>query len=415
MAVAIGIKPRKAAIGALVANTAPVAYCAAGLPITTAASMVSGGDAVLTGEIARNVGAIVGTQAPLFGFIVPFLLVIILDGKKGLRDCWVPAFVMGASFGLMQWWCSNHFVFELTDIMATLTSLGAIVLFMRFWKPKGVAEARERFGLEAYTPSEVADLNGNRIFMALLPYFILTVVIAFFKIVIPGLLAPTDIKIPWPIISGGALLSVSGGDPGTTFTLNLLTTPGTMILASGLISALVYSLYTENGRYKMTMGLAIRELGKTTVNMRFSALTIICVLALAYVMNFSGQTISIGTFLAGSGSAFSFISPVIGWVGTAVTGSDTSANALFASLQYTAATTNPALADVTPNLFLAANTMGGVMGKMISPQSLAIAALVTEVSESEIMKSVLPWSIVLLVALCLLVFLQTNVLSFMLP
>ena len=415
MLVTLGVKPKKAALAALIANTAPVAYCSAGLPITTAASMVSGGDAALTSEIAQHVGAIVGTQAPICGFIVPFLILIILDGKKGLKDCWLPALVMGLSFGLTQYWCSNHFVFELTDIIATLVSLGCIVLFMRFWKPKGVNEVRERFGLEAYDPDAPSKLNNDRIFMALLPYFMLAIVIAFCKIVIPDILAPTTIKIPWPIISGGTLANYAGADPGTTFNFNFLTTPGTMILVSCLISAAIYSLHTENGKYKMTMGSAVKQLGTSAVNMRFSALTIVLVLALAYVMNFSGQTMSIGYFLSGSGNAFAFISPVIGWVGTAVTGSDTSANALFAGLQYMAATSNPALTNVTPDLFLAANTMGGVMGKMISPQSLAIAALVTHVHESEIMKSILPWSIAMLLGLCVLVFLQSSVLYLLVP
>lgn len=415
MLVTLGVKPKKSALAALVANTAPVAYCAAGTPITTAASMVSGGDGAATQQIAEHVGAIVGCQAPICGFLVPFILLFILDGKRALRECWLPALVMGASFGLTQWWCSNHFVFELTDIIATLVSLGCIVVFMRFWKPKGVAEARERFGLEPYDPNAESKLTGDRIFMALLPYFILAAVIAFCKLVIPGILAQTDIKVPWPYISGGVLASYAGKDPGTTFNFNFLTTPGTMILVACLISAAIYSLHTENGRYKMTMGMAVRELGHSAYNMRYSALTIVLVLSLAYVMNFSGQTMSIGYFLSGSGPAFPFISPVIGWVGTAVTGSDTSANALFASLQYAAANANPAVAGVTPDLFLAANTMGGVMGKMISPQSLAIAALVTHVHESDIMKSVLPYSIALLVGLCALVFLQSGVLAFTLP
>lgn len=415
MLVTLRVDPKKAALAALIANTAPVAYCSAGLPITTAASMVSGGDAALTTSIAQHVGAIVGCQAPLCAVLVPFLILIILDGKKGIAECWLPALVMGLSFGLMQWWCSNHFIFELTDILATLTSLGCIVLFMRFWKPKGVAEVRERFGIDPFDGHAKSQLNGDRIFMALLPYFLLSFVIAFCKMGIPQVLSATDIKIPWPVISGGAILSYSGADPGTTFNLNILSTPGTMILFSGILSAAIYSLHTENGRYAMTMGSALEQCGASIVNMRFSALTIVLVLALAYVMNFSGQTISIGYFLAGSGSAFSFISPVIGWVGTAVTGSDTSANALFAGLQYMAATSNPALANISPDLFLAANTMGGVMGKMISPQSLAIAALVTHVHESEIMKSILPWSFGLLVGLCVLVFLQSGPLYFLVP
>lgn len=147
--------------------------------------------------------------------------------------------------------------------------------------------------------------------------------------------------------------------------------------------------------------------------MRWAALTIATVLALAYVMNFSGQTVSIGAYLASLGAIFAFLSPILGWLGTAVTGSDTSANALFSNLQHTAATN----AGIDPKLLLAANTSGGVVGKMISPQSLAIAATAVQMEgkESEIFKKVIPWSIGLLIVICALVFLQSNVLAWMLP
>ena len=319
------------------------------------------------------------------------------------------------SFGITQWWCSNHFAYELTDVVASLVGLGAAVLFMHFWSPKGVDGVRARFDLPPIDREHKSDLNANRTFMALAPYLIIVLVFGICKLGIPSILSSTDIKIAWPIISGGVLLTAAGGDPGTTFNFNLLSTPGTMILVAGLITTLVYMAYTENGRYSITMGASIKEIFKTFYKMRYSALTIIMVLSLAYVMNFSGQTISIGTFLAGSGSLFALISPILGWVGTAVTGSDTSANALFAGLQYSAAANNAALAGVTPDLFLASNTMGGVVGKMISPQSLAIAALATQVREADIMKHVLPWSIAFLVGMCLLTFLQAGVLSFVLP
>ena len=414
MILALGVKPKKAALTVLLANTAPVAYGAVATPITTAGNMVASvtGDAAAT---ATHVAAIVGYQAPLFAVFVPFLLVIILDGKQGAKDCVIPAFVVGISFAITQWACSNFFAYELTDVIASLVGMVACVAFMKVWKPKGVDGVRERFGLPPLSESEQSDLNGKRTFMALVPYIIVVVVFAICKLGIPGILAQTDIKIPWPVISGGAILSAAGKDPGTTFTLNLLSTPGTMLLIAGLISALVYTLNTENGRYKMTMGSALKAIGSTFYKMRFSALTIVLVLSLAYVMNFSGQTISIGEFLSGSGPIFPVISPTLGWVGTAVTGSDTSANALFAGLQYSAAMANPALQNVTPDLFLAANTMGGVVGKMISPQSLAIAAVATQVREADIMKEVLPWSVAFLICLCVLVGLQSTVLAFVLP
>ena len=151
--------------------------------------------------------------------------------------------------------------------------------------------------------------------------------------------------------------------------------------------------------------------------MRYSALTIVLVLALAYVMNYSGQTVAMGEFVAGLGPIYAFLAPSLGWIGTAVTGSDTSANALFSKLQVAAADnlSHQGVTGVTPELLLAANTTGGVVGKMISPQSLAIAATAVDMEgkESEIFKAVLPWSMVFLLAVCTLVFLQTNVLHFL--
>ncbi|ACV22801.1 L-lactate permease [Slackia heliotrinireducens] len=415
MILALGVKPKRAALAVMLANTAPVAYGAVGTPITTAGNMVASGDAAAASATAQHIAAIVGHQAPLFAFFVPLLLVIILDGKRGARDCWAPAFVVGGSFAITQWWCSNFFAYELTDVIAALVSMAALVLFMKVWKPRGVNDVRADFGLPPTDGSSASELTASRIFMALVPYIVVVAVFGICKLGIPQQLAMTDIKIPWPFISDGSILSAAGKDPGTTYTLNLLSCPGTMILVAGVISAAIYTMFTEDGRYQMSMGAAANSLMNCCYRMRYSAFTIVFVLSLAYVMNFSGQTISIGQFLAGSGPAFAFISPTLGWVGTAVTGSDTSANALFSGLQYSAAQANPALVGVTPDLFLAANTMGGVVGKMISPQSLAIAAVATGEKEADIMKAVLPWSIGFLVALCILVFLQTNILNFMLP
>ncbi len=376
MILALGVKPSKAALAVLIANTAPVAYGAAGTPITTAGNMVAGGDASVALESAQHVAAIVGYQAPLFALFVPLLVVLILDGKKGLRDCWMHALVIGASFAITQWWCSNHFAYELTDVVASLVSLGVSVIFLHFVKPKNVNDARERFGMEPIVEGEGTKLAPVRAWMALVPYIIVVVVFAICKLGIPALLASTDIKIPFPGLAGN-VLNAAGKDPGTTYNLNLLSNPGTMLLIAGLITTIVYSIFNEKGKYRITLGMSGKQLGQTFWAMRFSSLTIVMVLGLAYIMNFSGMTISIGQFLAHTGSLFALLSPVLGWVGTAVTGSDTSANALFSSLQYEAAQSNASLAHVSPDLFLAANTMGGVIGKMISPQSLAIAAVTT--------------------------------------
>lgn len=414
MILALGVKPSKAALAVLIANTAPVAYGAAGTPITTAGNMVAGGDASVALESAQHVAAIVGYQAPLFALFVPLLVVLILDGKKGLRDCWMHALVIGASFAITQWWCSNHFAYELTDVVASLVSLGVSVIFLHFVKPKNVNNARERFGMEPIVEGEGTKLAPVRAWMALVPYIIVVVVFAICKLGIPALLASTDIKIPFPGLAGN-VLNAAGKDPGTTYNLNLLSNPGTMLLIAGLITTIVYSIFNEKGKYRITLSMSGKQLGQTFWAMRFSSLTIVMVLGLAYIMNFSGMTISIGQFLAHTGSLFALLSPVLGWVGTAVTGSDTSANALFSSLQYEAAQSNASLAHVSPDLFLAANTMGGVIGKMISPQSLAIAAVTTGEHESSLFKKVIPWSVGMLAVLCVLVFAESSVLSFILP
>ena len=171
--------------------------------------------------------------------------------------------------------------------------------------------------------------------------------------------------------------------------------------------------FNDKGEYALTGGQMWKAFTSVAYRMRFSSLTILLVLALAYVMNYSGQTVAMGEFFANLGGVFAFLAPVLGWIGTAVTGSDTSANALFANLQVTAAHN----IGLNPDLLLAANTMGGVTGKMMSPQSLAIAATAVhkEGEESAILKAVVGYSFLLLVVLCTLVFLQTNALAWTAP
>lgn len=414
MVLALGISPLRAALAVLIANTAPVAYGAVATPITMAGNMVSGGDSAVAAATSQHVAAIVGVQAPLFAAVVPLLVCFVIDGKHGLRDCWPPAIVCGVSFAITQWWCSNNFAYELTDVIATIVSMGATIAFMRVWKPRGVEASRERFGLPAATAKDDAKLTPVRAWMALLPYAVVIAVFAIGKMGIPSVLSSFDVKIPWPGLAGN-VLSAAGTDPGTTYTLSLLSNPGSMLLVAGIIVAIIYTVFDGGGQYKTTVWDAIRTLAAVAWKMRISCLTIVLVLALAYVMNFSGMTICIGELLAETGVFFALLSPVLGWVGTAVTGSDTSANALFSSLQHSVAQANPALAETSPDLFLASNTMGGVVGKMISPQSLAIAALATGEHESTLFRKILPWSLAFLAALCVLVFLQSGILAIMVP
>ncbi len=420
MLIALGVAPLRAAGTVLLANTAPVAFGAIAIPITTAGA--------LTGIPAANIAAVVGRQAPLLAAVVPLLLLLVVDGVRGLREVWPAALVTGLSFAIAQFATSNYLSFELTDIVASLVALGATVLFVRIWKPVGAREAHER--LAAGRDQEQADataagrthgvatasrhqvtsdqpLTGGRITMALFPYLLVIVVFSLSKLVpaIKDFLGGTDRKIAWPGLDQNVLSSSGTPITSTVYSFQWLSSPGTLLLLSGVGVAIVYGIAPSS---------AVSDFVTTLNKMKLPILTVMGVLALAYVMNFSGQTITIGTWIAGTGAFFAFLSPVLGWIGTAVTGSDTSANALFAKLQATAG----AEAGIDPTLLVSANTSGGVVGKMISPQNLTIAASAAGLSgqESAILRKVLPWSLGLLLFLCTLVYLQsTPILGWMLP
>ena len=412
MILALGVKPLKAAITVLLANTAPVAFGAVAVPIVTA------GD--VGGKDSYVIAAIVGHQAPFLAMFVPVILLFILDGMKGVKDGWLPAFVIGISFAVAQWITAATPAYNLTDVVACIVSMGAAVLFLRFWKPRGVEGVRERYGLPSQSEEKEA-LPAVRVWMALLPYLI---VVAIFGIVnlnagLKAWLKTVAIKINIPALS--SRLVTKDGTPvkDAPYTFTWLSNPGTLLIISGLIVAVVYFFFNEKGRYGFKFPAVFTEFGSVIYRMRWTILTIASVLALAYVMNFSGQTVAMGTFLAGLGTIYAVLAPVLGWIGTAVTGSDTSANALFSKLQVSAAENlqHAGVSGATPELMLAANTTGGVVGKMISPQSLAIAATSVDMEgkESDILKAVVPWSFAMLVVVCLLVFLQTNILSFLVP
>ena len=412
MILALGVKPLKAAITVLLANTAPVAFGAVAVPIVTA------GD--VGGKDPHVIATIVGHQAPFLAMFVPVILLFILDGMKGVKDGWLPAFVIGISFGIAQWITAATPAYNLTDVVACIVSMGAAVLFLRFWKPRGVEGVRERYGL----PSQVEEkeaLPAVRVWMALLPYLIVVVIFGLVNLNagLKAWLKTVAIKINIPALS--SRLVTKDGTPvkDAPYTFTWLSNPGTLLIISGLIVAVVYFFFNEKGRYGFKFPAVFAEFGSVIYRMRWTILTIASVLALAYVMNFSGQTVAMGTFLAGLGTIYAVLAPVLGWIGTAVTGSDTSANALFSKLQVSAAENlqHAGVSGATPELMLAANTTGGVVGKMISPQSLAIAATSVDMEgkESDILKAVVPWSFAMLVVVCILVFLQTNVLSFLIP
>jgi len=421
MLMALGFEPVKAAVVALVANTAPVAFGALATPIVTLGTVTSGAgdDPRLNTE---TLGAMVGRQTPLLAVVVPLILVFIVDGRRGLRNAWLPALVCGTVFALAQFAAANYISVPLTDIIASLAAAGAVVVLLRVWSPAEVlaAEAPEpaadrarvasgapgRPGGPADGGAERSADSGADVARAYAPYL---VIIAIFSVTNITWVKEHLAEEPFTKVFGWPGLDVlnTAGDPVATtdFTLNWLPAAGTLMILAGIITAAIL---------RVGPGAAVRAYGRTYVELRSAIVTVMAVLALAYVMNLSGQTGSLGAWLAGAGSAFAILSPILGWLGVAVTGSDTSANALFGALQVQTA----GQAGLDPVLMAGANSSGGVLGKMVSPQNLAIAAAAVGLAgkEGDIFRKVVGWSLALLALMCVIVWLQsTSVLGWMVP
>jgi len=406
MLIALGFPPLRAASVALVANTAPVAFGALATPITTLSTV--------TGLPLHDLGSMVGRQTPVLAVFVPLVLVGIVDGRRGLRQTWLPALFCGVVFGLAQWITSNYLSVPLTDVVAALVSAGAMVLLLRVWQPAQpvvVPPAVPRIAGGSLDEPDAAfrqrlahpDRPAEEV-RAYAPYLIIIVIFVIAQIKpVTRLLDKATRSFNWP----GLHVQNAAGKVSTVsvFRFNVLTAAGTLMLVAGLLTILAL---------KLPPGRALRAYGRTLRQLRWAILTVMAVLALAFVMNASGQTATLGSWMAGAGSAFAWLSPILGWLGVAVTGSDTSSNSLFGALQVAAAKG----AGLNPTLMAAANSSGGVLGKMISPQNLAIAAGAVGLAgkEGDLFRKVILWSLVLLAGMCLLVYLQsTSVLSWMAP
>ncbi len=409
MLIGLGFRPIKAASLALVANTAPVAFGAIAIPIVTLSD--------ITGLDKGDLGAMVGRQTPFLALIVPLILIAMVDGTRGIRQTWPVAVVGGLAFAIGQFACSNFISVEVTDIVASLLSTACIVGLLRVWTPGEPLLAEDRAtgrferpaaaGASVHDPAmerEITRRDGTQkdstgdVLRAYSPYLIIIAVLSIAQIpTIKDALAesPWTTTFQWPGLDvqtpdGEALSSL-------TFNFNWLPAAGTLLLISGLLTMAVL---------RISPGRALGVLGATVAQLRWAIVTVMAVLALAYVMNQSGQIITLGLWAAGAGAFFAFLSPLIGWLGVAVTGSDTSSNALFGALQVTAAKD----AGINQVLLAAGNSSGGVLGKMISPQNLAIGAAAVGMAgqEGDLFRKVLKWSLLLILLMCILVYLQST-------
>jgi lactate permease len=410
MLIALGFKPIKAASVALVANTAPVAFGAIAIPIITLAE--------ITGLPKEDLGAMVGRQTPLLALFVPLVLVGMVDGMRGIRQAWPAAIVGGLVFAVAQFATSNYISVELTDIVASLLATASIVALLQVWQPsEPIVGQRFQRGGPAIAGAAVADPalesevrrkeddhrdTRGEVFGAYAPYLIIIAVFSLAQLdPFKTWLADLGKEFKWP----GLNVTNADGETvsSTTYKFNWASAAGTLLLVSGLVTMLVL---------RVSPARALRIYGRSLDQLKWATLTVATVLALAYVMNLCGQTITLGLWIAGAGGILAFLSSIIGWLGVAVTGSDTSSNSLFGALQVSAAKE----AGLDPTLLAAANSSGGVLGKMISPQNLAIGAAAVGLGgrEGELFRRVLGWSLVLLLIMCVLVYLQsTPVLSWM--
>jgi lactate permease len=371
MLVALGFQPLKAATVALVANTAPVAFGALAAPITTLATV--------SGLPLSDLAAMVGRQTPVLALFVPMVLVGIIDGRRGVRQTLPATLSCGIVFAGAQYATSNFFSAPLADIVASLLSALAVVLVVRRRATSAPAEDSRAEVVRAYAPYAI-----------IIAVFGLLTVTA-----VKNALTAVTVSFNWP----GLHLNTLSGKASTLplFKLDWLDAAGTLLVVAGLITIPVI---------KIGAGAALRAYGGTCRQLATAIVTVMAVLALAYVMNASGQTTTLGTWMANAGGLFALLSPVLGWLGVAVTGSDTSSNSLFGALQVTAAQHT----GLSPTLMAAANSAGGVLGKMISPQNLAIVAGAVGLAgrEGDVFRRVFLWSLILLAVMCLLVFLQST-------
>jgi lactate permease len=357
MLTGLGFPPFYAAAICLIANTSPVAFGAIGIPLVTLEGVTKLPLATLSADVGR-------ICAPL-SFFIPSYLMLVMGGWKALRAVWPAALVCGICFAVTQFLVSNHIEPYLTDILASLAAILGLVVLLSIWKPR-----------EATSPAPIGErIPTGTLLRAWSPYILLVIFVLLwgygpFK----ALLDKATIVFAWPGLDNQIQRLppvVAQPSPyAAKFTLNLLSASGSAALFAMLVSAMML---------RVPAGKVLAIIGGTARDLSLSILTMAFVLALAYVMNYSGNTATLGLAFAATGALFPFFSALLGWLGVFLTGSDTSANALFGNLQVVTANQ----LGLSPELMAASNSSGGVMGKMISLQSISVAAAATGMPASD--------------------------------
>lgn len=415
--VGLGFKPLYAAGLCLIANTAPVAFGAMGIPVIVA-GQVSGIDPFLIGQMA-------GRQLPFMTILVLFWIMAIMDGWRGVKETWPAVLVGGGSFALVQFLTANYIGPELPDITSAIVSLIALTAFLKVWQPKRIfrfdteqsapSKANGTKAAGAAKPQAAAPLTAGAIIKAWSPFIILTAMVTLWSLkpfkalfAAGGPLASTIISIPVPMLDKLVAKMppvVAAATPyGAVYTFNWLSATGTAILIAAILT-IAFARFSP--------AKAVATLGETVRELVIPIYSIGMVLAFAFVANYSGLSATLALALAHTGQAFVFFSPFLGWIGVFLTGSDTSANALFGALQATTANQ----LGLSPVLTVAANTTGGVTGKMISPQSIAIACAAVGLAgkESDLFRFTVKHSLIFAVIIGIITTLQAYVFTWMIP
>ena len=417
--VGLGFKPLYAAGLCLIANTAPVAFGAMGIPVIVA-GQVSGIDPFLIGQMA-------GRQLPFMTILVLFWIMAIMDGWRGVKETWPAVLVGGGSFAVVQFLTANYIGPELPDITSAIVSLIALTGFLKVWQPKRIfrfdtAESTTSQATGAKAPAAAkpqagatAPLTAGAIVKAWSPFIILTAMVTLWSLkpfkalfAAGGPLASTIINIPVPMLDKLVAKMppvVAQATPyGAVYTFNWLAATGTAILIAAILT-IAFARFSP--------AKALATLGETVRELVIPIYSIGMVLAFAFVANYSGLSATLALALAHTGKAFTFFSPFLGWIGVFLTGSDTSANALFGALQATTANQ----LGLSPVLTVAANTTGGVTGKMISPQSIAIACAAVGLAgkESDLFRFTVKHSLVFAAIIGIICTLQAYVFTWMIP
>ncbi|GLI53936.1 L-lactate permease [Thermodesulfovibrio yellowstonii] len=394
MLAGLGFNPIYAAGICLIANTAPVAFGAIGIPIVVA-SGVSGVDMMAISKM-------VGRQLPFFSIIVPFYMAVVMAGWKKAVEIWPILLVSGGSFALTQFLVSNYIGPYLPDILSAIVSIIATVIFAKIWHPK----ESWTFEHEAAAAGRAKlEFTAGQVFRAWAPFILLSIFVAAWgvKPVKAALDQIATLKFP---IAGldKAVIDHLGKPKAAVYAFNILSAAGTAILFAGILSIPVMGA---------SIGTALRVAGKTLNQLKWPIVTIGTILGFAYLYNFSGMAITLGYAFASTGIIFPFFAAFLGWLGVFMTGSDTSSNALFGKLQEVTARQ----IGIDPVLTVATNSSGGVFGKMISPQSIAVATAATGYvgHEGDIFRFTLKHSIILTFIMGVLAMLQAYVFTWMIP